>query len=151
MDDIVLLATKYLGKIEIDEDKIIQFQSGLPGFTEENQFIIIDLPENDFIKILQSVTTPDLAFCITNPHYFHKEDEFTLDQITIDALEIKEEKDVAVFSIMTLKNHFDQSTINLQAPIIINTQKKLGKQFIINDSNYTMRYTISAPSVKESD
>lgn len=147
----MLLTTKYLGDIEINEEKIIHFQSGLPGFTEENQFIIIDLPENDLIKILQSVITPDLAFIITNPHYFHKHYEFTLDESTIETLEIKDENDVAVFSIMTLKDPFKDSTINLQAPIIINSRQRLGKQYVINESKYAMRFSISSSSVKGSD
>lgn len=146
----MLITTKYLGAIEINEDKIIYFQAGLPGFTDEKQFIIIDLPENDVIKILQSVTTADLAFIITNPHHFHKEYEFKLDESTIEALKIKEEQDVAIFSIMTLKDPFKNSTINLQAPIVINSRAKLGKQYILNETDYAMRFPITDPSIKGS-
>jgi len=147
----VLLATKYLGEIEINTDKIIHFHSGLPGFTDEKQFIIIDLPGNDLIQILQSVTTAELAFIITNPHHFHKDYEFKLDDSTIESLELKEEQDVAIFTIMTLKDPFKNSTINLQAPIVINSRKKLGKQYILNETKYAMRFHISDPSVKGSD
>jgi len=145
------LLTKHLGEIEIDSDKVISFELGLPGFLEETKFVIIDLPENDLIKILQSTKSPNVAFFITNPHHFKIDYEFTLDESTIEILGIKSEKDVLIYSIMTIKEPFKASTINLQAPIIINFHKNLGKQFIINDSTYNMRYPISPLSKKGSE
>ncbi|HZH60848.1 MAG TPA: flagellar assembly protein FliW, partial [Metabacillus sp.] len=42
----------------------------------------------------------------------------------------------------TLKDPFEESTANLQGPIIINENKKLAKQIIINDSPYTTKHKL---------
>lgn len=145
----MLVETKYLGEMEIDEEKTIQFASGLPGFHDETRFAILDIPGNELLQILQSIETPSLAFFVTSPHYFYKDYEFKLDDHIIDALQITEQKDVVILSIMTIKEPFSASTINLKAPIIINSAKKSGKQFILNDDKYTMQAKISLPTSEE--
>ena len=49
----MLKQTKYLGETEIDEDKIITFSQGLPGFPDEREFAILDLPGNEVFHVLQ--------------------------------------------------------------------------------------------------
>ena len=62
------LHTKNFGLLEIEEEKIIAFPEGIPGFEEEKEFVIINNEdeENPFCW-LQSVNNPDLAFVITTP------------------------------------------------------------------------------------
>src|SRR5690625_1287919 len=129
----MLIETKYFGEMEIDEEKIIHFETGLPGFVHEQQFVVLDLPGNELLQILQSVHTPELAFFVTNPHYFYGNYEFKLEEHVVEALRIKDEKDIVILSIMTIKEPFANSTINLKAPVIINWDQKCGKQFILND------------------
>lgn len=145
----MLVETKYLGEMEIDEEKIIQFASGLPGFQDETKFVVLDIPGNELLQILQSIETPDLAFFVTSPHYFYKDYTFKLDEHIVEALKITNQKEVVILSIMTIKEPFSSSTINLQAPIIINSAAKSGKQFILNDEKYTMQAGISLPTREE--
>lgn len=143
------IETKYVGKIEIDEQKLIHFETGLPGFKEENKFVLIDLPGNDVLQILQSVQTSELAFIVTNPHLFYKDYEFTLDEHIIETLQIENEQDVVVLSIMTIQDPFHASTINLQAPLIINERNKLAKQYILSSDKYPVKAKISLPTNEE--
>lgn len=143
------IETKYVGKIEIDEQKVIHFETGLPGFKEENKFVLIDLPGNDVLQILQSVQTRELAFIVTAPHLFYKDYEFKLDEHIIESLKIKDERDVVVLSIMTIQDPFHSSTINLQAPLIINERNKLAKQYILSSDKYPVKAKISLPTSEE--
>lgn len=143
------LETKYVGKIEVDEQNIIHFETGLPGFKEENKFILIDLPGNEVLQILQSVQTAELAFIVTNPHLFYQDYEFKLDDYIIEALQIEHERDVVVLSIMTIQDPFHTSTINLQAPVIINKRNKLAKQYILPSDKYPVKAEISLPTSEE--
>lgn len=141
------LQTKYLGEIEVQAEKIIHFPKGLPGFQDETEFIILDLPDNTAFQLLQSVKTSALAFVITSPYLFYQDYTLNLNDDLIELLEIKKQEDVAVYNIVTLKNPFSESTLNLRAPIIINTSSLLGKQYILNDSPYSSRGAI-APAEK---
>ncbi|MCM3740225.1 flagellar assembly protein FliW [Oceanobacillus luteolus] len=137
------LATKYLGNVEVDQRKIIQFPNGLPGFPDENEFIILDLPNNAAFQLLQSIKTSDLAFVITNPHLIYKNYEIKLEKELLTTLQINKEKDVAVYAIVTLNKPFSNSTLNLRAPVIINTEQLMGKQYILNDDTYSSKASLT--------
>ncbi|MHA6252365.1 flagellar assembly protein FliW [Oceanobacillus sp. CAU 1775] len=137
------LETKYLGEVQIDEDKIIRFSKGLPGFPDESSFIILDLPDNNAFQILQSVNTSSLAFVITNPYLFYTDYSLKLDDELLQQLEIEKQEEVAVYTIVTLKQPFSESTINLRAPIVLNTRTLKGKQYILNDNDYSSKASLT--------
>lgn len=138
--------TKYLGKIDIEKNEVIQFSTGLPGFVEETAFILLDLPGNPTFQILQSITTPSLAFVVTNPYHFYLDYTFKLDEQILESLEITNEQDVLVLTIVTLKSPFNTSTLNLKAPIIIHSTRKQGKQYILNQEEYITKAPIVSPN-----
>lgn len=137
------LATKYLGEIVIDQKKVIEFPNGLPGFPEEKDFIILDMPGNAAFQLLQSITTSELAFVITNPYLFYQDFELKLEKELLEQLEIKEENEVAIYAIVTVQQPFSNSTMNLRAPLVVNTKKFTGKQYIVNDSIYSSRSSLT--------
>lgn len=141
--------TKYLGEIDIEEAHVVDFPAGLPGFTDEVSFVLLDLPGNPVFQTLQSIETTELAFIVTNPYHFYKDYEFKLDDQIQESLEIKTEADVIVLSTVTLKDPFDTSTLNLKAPIIINSTSKLGKQYILNNDEYLTKAPIVLPDASE--
>ncbi|GAB3802873.1 flagellar assembly protein FliW [Virgibacillus kimchii] len=137
------IQTKYLGEAEIEQSNIIQFAEGIPGFNEETAFILMDIPGNAGFHILQSVTSPGTAFIVTNPHQIYPNFTFTLDDHLLDKLQIHNENEVVVLTIVTIKEPFQESTLNLKAPIIINPVSKRGKQYIINNDDYPTRAAIA--------
>jgi flagellar assembly factor FliW len=140
------IETVYFGEIEIKDESILTFESGIPGFEEEKKFTIIALPENPTFQILQSIQTKELGFVITVPYIFYKEYEFDLDESTIQQLEIKEPNDVTVYSIVTLQDTLQNSTLNLQAPVIVNVKNKKAKQMVLNDKRYKTKHPLQIES-----
>lgn len=137
------IQTKYLGKVSFKPSAIIQFPNGIPGFNDEKQFIMLELPGNPVFQILQSVSTEGIAFILTNPYHFYQQYSFELDEATLENLSIQTREDVAVFSIVTLKQPFETSTINLKAPLIINLRENYGKQLILKSENYPTKASIT--------
>lgn len=86
--------------------------------------------------------TAGLAFVIVSPFVFFKDYDFNLDESVVEALDITSEKEVAVFVILTVKDPFQQTTANLQAPVIFNVEKKMGKQVILTGTSYETRHII---------
>lgn len=138
----MIIQTKYLGETEIYPEKILTFENGLPGFEEEKEFILLDISKDVVFQILQSVQSPQLAFFVVNPYYFYEAYEFKLNDHTIESLDIKDVTEVLILTVMTLKEPFNDSTINLKAPLIINLENRRGKQYILEEVNYSMRAEI---------
>ncbi|PLR78243.1 flagellar assembly protein FliW [Bacillus sp. V3-13] len=134
--------TRYHGELELDQEVIISFPNGVPGFPDDKNYFIIPLDENSPFAILQSVQTEGLGFVIADPFSFYKDYEFELPQSFISQFKIDDKKDINIYSIVTVKDSIDTSTINLQAPIIINNKTKSGKQVILNTDAYHTKHPL---------
>lgn len=130
------IETKQLGIIEYLEENIITFNSGLPGFEDEKQFIICPSDNDSPFAYLQSVNNTDLAFILANPFNFFSDYQFELDDNTKEELAISNIEDVATWGIISIVDDLKKASINLKAPIIINVNSKKGKQYIIHEINY---------------
>ncbi|MBH0230882.1 flagellar assembly protein FliW [Halobacillus yeomjeoni] len=138
------IETKYFGAIEINEEQVIQFKQGLPGFKDYKEFVLLPLEEAPIYKVLQSTKEAGLAFILVNPYVFFHDYAFDIDEQSKKELELKQAEDVDLYTVMTLKDPFKQSTINLQAPIIINQQNRSAKQLILNQTDYHTKHSITS-------
>lgn len=131
------------GEIEIDEENVLTFPEGIPGFEQYKKFVIINNPdeENPF-DWLQSVDNEDLAFVIINPFFAFPDYDITIPESAIEKLRIKDETDVFVYTIVVVPENLEDMTTNLSGPIIINGREKLGKQVILEDKRYTTKHYI---------
>lgn len=144
--------TASFGKIDLDESKIIHFQDGIPGFENEKRFTVIlneDI-DNPF-HYLQSVESEDLSFVIMNPFDIFPEYEFNIPQTSKEKLNIENENQVIVYTIVVVPKDIEKMTTNLQGPIIINTDEKKGKQIILDDNRYTTKHLLFHPNPKKGE
>jgi len=137
-----------MGEVVIDSKNIIKFEHGIPGFEDEKEFILLPIEENSVFQVLQSVQTEGLAFIITSPYAVTNNYNFELNEGTLKALDIKSENEVAVFGIVSLKETLANSTLNLKAPIVLNTTNKKAKQVILDNEAYTIRHQLTLESIK---
>lgn len=138
------IQTKFHGEINIQADQTWNFPKGLPGFEEEKEFVLLPIESNDIFQVLQSIHTPSTAFIVVSPYTLVENYTFKVDEPTINLLNIEKEQDVFVLSVVSLKDPFESSTINLQAPLIFQSTTKKAKQMILNDNIFSMRHSIGA-------
>lgn len=131
--------TKNFGEIEINEDEIIIFEDGIPGFEDINKFIVIK-SEDIIIHYLQSIDS-DIVFPIVNPFLVNNEYEFEIPDNTVKKLDIEKYEDLSIYTIVVIPEDIKEIRTNLQGPIIINNKNKKGKQIILDES-YPLRYMI---------
>lgn len=119
----------------------IIFKKGLPGLEYLNSFIIKDLDGNEKFKILES-KEDEVSFVTITPFEIYSEYEINLNDETIKELQIDRPEDVLVLSIITLGKTLEASTMNLQAPLVINIKNNLGKQYIMQNSKYETKHPL---------
>lgn len=135
------IATKFLGEIEIVEQEILTFEQGLLGLEDYKKFVLLPIGANLPLVLLQSVEQTEIAFVVAYPFAFNKDYSFDISEEDREQLQIEGEEDVLTYTIVTLKETFHDSTINLLAPLIINIDKKLGKQIVLQDNkSYPLRF-----------
>ncbi|GEL78708.1 flagellar assembly protein FliW [Tenuibacillus multivorans] len=136
------LNTTYFGEIEIDESKVITFESGIPGFSEQKEFALIDIEGNPMFQALQSIDNQELAFVVTDPFLIYKNYEFDLDEQVIEQLDLETNEQLIIRCMITVNKPFEESTINLKAPVIFNKEKMIAKQIVVKEEQYHTKHPI---------
>ena len=133
--------TRHFGEIEFNDEAIITFKEGVPGFKELTKYIIIEDPEETFVY-LQSIEDESLSFVTMNPYILKKDYSINIKQSYIDSLGAGKTEDLLVTVIANVQDKFEDSTVNLVAPIIIQSETKLGMQVILEETEYTTKHKI---------
>lgn len=132
--------TRALGKIEIDASLQVYFPEGIFAFENYRHFALLPTKSGSTFHWLQSLEEAQLAFLITRipeiaPHY--------RPNVAIEFLSLIEAADLAkteIWGIITVPaGKPDQMTINLQGPVLINRERKLGGQFVSDDPAHRVR------------
>ena len=139
----MLLQTKHFGEVEINEKLIIEFSSGLLGFEELKEFTLIGSEdETSPFRWLQCVNEPQIAFAVANPFLIVKDYDFELNDEEAENLGIERSDEAAVYVIVVVPDELEKMSMNLKAPLIINSKNKKGAQIVLDTDKYTVRHYI---------
>ena len=127
------------GKMVYEENEIISFERGIPGFEYLKKFIIKEVGEDSPFGILQSIEDKDIGFIIISPFMINNSYEIKLSKEILKNLNIKKEEEVVLYSLVTLSEKAENITANLKAPLVINITNKKGEQYILDKENYKIK------------
>lgn len=131
--------SKINGEIDYEENDVITFNKGIPGFNELRKFILCELKEYQPFKLLQSVEDENISLLLTSPYEFFKDYEVKLSEEIIKNLGIKSPQEVMILTTVTLNSNVKKITTNLQGPIVINISNNFGEQIILDNKKYKVK------------
>ncbi|HAJ27390.1 MAG TPA: flagellar assembly protein FliW [Syntrophus sp. (in: bacteria)] len=137
------IKTSRFGEIEVDELKIIEMRGGILGYNSLKRFVMIVHEEGSPFHWFQSLEDGSIAFITMNPFIAKSDYEPEIDDQTIEMLEVEREEDIELMAILTIRSEPAKMTANLRAPLVINKQKKLASQVVLEDEQYPVRYNIA--------
>lgn len=120
--------TSRFGKLEVAEDKVIEFPAGLLGFPQVKRYVLLDY-EDTPIKWLQAIDDPDVAFIVMEPRMLVQDYTIPLDATTRQALLLDTEEDLAILAIVRVEK--GQVLANLKGPLLFNSRLKIGIQAVL--------------------
>lgn len=118
---------------------VYQFEQGIPGFEHLNEFVFEEVGNDLPMKLMKAVNDQDISLLVASPFLFYPDYEWELPVTIKRELSILNEEDVEIWSIITVPSDIEKATINLLAPIVLNSRKKMGKQHILHDNTYSSR------------
>ncbi|MBB6021646.1 flagellar assembly factor FliW [Paenibacillus sp. JGP012] len=127
-----------LENLSENEGRIYTFAKGIPGFEHHQDFCL--KPHNEVFNLFQSLTQPDVAFITINPFDLYPTYEFELSQEAMQDIDVNNREEVFVQCIVTWHSNLDKVTVNLLAPIILNTSNHTGKQIILQNTGYSTKH-----------
>ncbi len=137
------IATSRFGDIDVDESKIIDMRGGILGFEHLKKYILHMQDEKNPFWWFQSLDDGKIAFVVINPFITKADYKPVIDDNDTKLLGIENAEHVVLLAIVTiLQNPFSVS-VNLKAPIVVNTEKKIAKQVVLEDQTYPVRYYLT--------
>lgn len=137
------LSTSRFGEISVEPDQIITLTQPIIGFQEFRRFILLPGPEDAGVEWLQSIENGDLAFLIMDPRQVVPDYQVTLAKHELSELAISEPSELLVYTLVVVPDDPRKVRTNLKAPIVINLKHRLGKQTVLDRSDYPIQHFLS--------
>jgi flagellar assembly factor FliW len=143
------IRTTRLGTLEtvpVPDTAVLTFPEGLPGFEDHHAFALIEDQTLEPFHWLQSLADPNVGFLVIEPAALVPDYAFDLPDPDVRLLELDGTNPPRVLCILTVPGDVQAMTANLQAPLVINPRRQLGKQVILTDEGYPLRHPVFGPS-----
>jgi flagellar assembly factor FliW len=134
--------TTRFGTLDIEEKQIINFSDGLYGFEKETRFTLLPFNPNveSPMEWMQSISSPHLAFVVTDPYLYVPDYKLKLMEEDKKKVELEADEPFLARCIVTIPENYTEMTANLVAPVVINSQKGMAKQFVLTTMEYDTRH-----------
>lgn len=137
--------TRLFGEIDIAEEKLITLENGMIGLPEFRKFALIFDEEKGVsaskVMWLQSMDDPQTAFPVMQPNLVKTDYNPTVNDEMLSGLGDLTEENTYVLVTLTANADVKKTSVNLKAPIVINTDTRKGCQIIVED-DYPVKYKI---------
>lgn len=139
------IETKIFGEVEIADEKIITFESGIIGFPDLKRFALLHDEEkgtNVGIRFLQSLDEPAFAMPVMDPLIVKPDyDPEVNDELLVGAGNISAEN-ILVLVTVTIPSDLTKMSVNLQGPFVINVDEHKACQIIVDGDVYPVKFPI---------
>lgn len=139
------ITTKIFGEITIADDRIIRFPKGIVGFPDLKDFTLIHDSEdggNAAIRWIQSLQEPAFAMPVMDPLSIVPDYAPEIADEIIANLGECGSDDLLVLVTVTVPSDITKMTINLKAPIVINSDNLKACQAIVENDDYMVKFPI---------
>nr|WP_302819779.1 flagellar assembly protein FliW [Ruthenibacterium lactatiformans] len=133
------LHTRDFGEIEIDEKEIVTFCVPLYGFETYRKFVFLYQKEfGEHFIWMQSVEKSSLCFILANPQMILK--NYT-PELTDEERALLGNDEYLYWLMTSLREPFENSTVNVKSPIVVNPKRHLAAQLIL-ENDFPIRYPL---------
>lgn len=125
------ISTQHFGPVEIEVDDILLFPRGIVAFEDCQHWVLLSDEQNPALAWLQSVGRSEVAVPVVSPRRFAPEYSVHVSRGQLQPLEISQFDRAYVLTVVSQSD--GDLTLNLKAPLIINLDRRLGRQVITTD------------------
>ena len=136
------IETIRFGTVDVDEKKLILFDEGIPGLEEYRKYALLQFEDSYPIIWLQSVDEGGICLPVLDTYAVLSGYVFHIDDEDVKTLGINGPEDLHVVSVLVIPEEIQRMTVNLAAPIIINTVTGKAKQILLSGSDYNVRVPV---------
>jgi len=134
--------TLRFGTVEVDETKFLDFEEGIPGLEQYHTYALLQFEESYPLVWLQSTEETGICLPVLDTFSVLPDYVFDIDETDVKKLKLVKPEDLFVVSVVVIPDDISGMTVNLAAPVIINTSSGKAKQIMLSGSEYNVRVPI---------
>ena len=133
------LSTRDFGVVEVEESEIVTFTGPIVGFESYRRVVFLYQEDvSDHLIWLHSVENHELCFILVQPSLVMEPYE---PQLPAEAQELLGDGDYMCWLLVSIREPFDRSTVNLKSPVVVNPALHRAAQFIL-DADLPLRHPL---------
>jgi flagellar assembly factor FliW len=129
------LKTTRFGLVDIQPEDVIHFPAGLIGLEHCRQWVLLADTANDALAWMQCVSDAEIALAVVSPGRFVPGYQVRVYRGELAPLQLSSVRNAQVLAVVG-KNDA-ALTLNLKAPLVINLERRAGRQVIVNSDEPT--------------
>jgi flagellar assembly factor FliW len=133
------LATTRFGVLQVESQDLLTFSTGILGMERCRRWALLADAANDAVGWLQSVECPEVALAVVSPRRFVPHWQLRVGRVELAPLELQSTADAQVLAIVG--SNEQGMTLNLKAPLVINVERRLGRQ-VISSADDPVQYPL---------
>lgn len=137
-----MLHTRNFGDIEVPQDKVIHIKGGIPGLDCMRRCFLVKVEDTLPIYWLQSVEDGSIALPVINPLVVDGAYAPQVEDSLLAELALDREEDLLIVNVAVIPRDVKHMTANMAAPILINIERNIGRQVVLDEGAYPMRLPI---------
>lgn len=117
---------------------VIELVQPLPGFPDDHRFELVGLDDDGVLCALRSLDHEDLQFLVVPPGGFFPTYAPELSDEDADQLALTSADDALVLLVLHAGATLASTTVNLRAPVVVNTATHRAAQVILDDPSLSV-------------
>lgn len=137
------LLHRHLGRLTFTADDVVLFPQGLLGFLKFKKYLFVRVEGFLPLVWMISVDDPSVSVVLADPIRFCPDYAPNISKRDLNELLVDNPQSLEMYSIVTMNQDPQVATANLSGPILVNQEKKIGKQLVLLDDRYSTKHRIS--------
>jgi flagellar assembly factor FliW len=121
--------TSRFGTIEVNEESVIEFPWGIPGFESVKRYVLLEHGEGPF-QWLQAVDEPSLAFVVCLPEVICI--SYDVPPSSLEPIGARTRNDIVLLNLISFDRDRNTIRFHLRSPLLFNVQAKKGYQWTMD-------------------
>jgi len=127
-----------------DEIPVLELVEPFPGFPDHRRFALARLDDAGLLCALRSLEDPGLRFLVVPPGAFFDDYAPEIDDEAVAALEVQSADEVFALVMVSPGDSVQSATVNLLAPVLVNTRTRRAGQVLLDDARFSLRTPLVA-------
>jgi flagellar assembly factor FliW len=139
------IQTTRFGVIEVEPQDALTLPQGLIGFPDQTRYVLVPHGDSTLLAWLQSLEVPSLAFPVVSAHVLVREyPDVSIEPAVRRAGIGCKPEELAILAVLSAQSG-EPATVNLLAPVIVDSERRVGAQVFLEGSRFSTRELFVLP------